>query len=85
METLIYLKQETDVWFEITNLIIPGENDSENELEAMTQWIVENLGLDVPIHFSAFHPDWKMRDIARTSEEILIKAREIALKNGKLT
>lgn len=81
LETLIYLKKETEVWFEITNLIIPGENDSVDELEAMTQWIVENLGTDVPVHFSAFHPDWKMRDKPRTSEEILIKARDIALKN----
>lgn len=82
LETLIYLKHETEVWFEITNLIIPDENDSMDELEAMTQWIFENLGSDVPIHFSAFHPDWKMRDKPRTSEAILIKAREIALKNG---
>ena len=82
LETLIYLKQETEVWFEITNLIIPGENDSVDELEAMTQWLVENLGTDVPIHFTAFHPDWKMRDKPRAGEEILIKARDIALKNG---
>lgn len=82
LDTLVYLKQETDVWFEITNLIIPGENDSESELEEMTQWIVDNLGHDVPIHFSAFHPDWKMQDIPATTLETLINAREIAQKNG---
>src|SRR5438552_10962127 len=60
LDTLVYLKHETNVWFEITTLLIPGENDSEAELEVMTQWIVENLGPDVPIHFTAFHPDWKM-------------------------
>ncbi|MCG8511762.1 MAG: AmmeMemoRadiSam system radical SAM enzyme, partial [Rhodospirillales bacterium] len=60
LDTLKYLKHETDVWFELTNLIIPGENDSEAELDTMTAWVVENLGPDVPMHFSAFHPDWKM-------------------------
>ena len=82
LETLSYLKHETDVWFEITNLVIPGENDSVNEFEEMTQWIMDNLGPDVPIHFTAFHPDWKMLDKPATRPEILIKAREIALKNG---
>tara|TARA_R110002074_G_scaffold14802_20_gene51499 strand:+ start:680 stop:1807 length:1128 start_codon:yes stop_codon:yes gene_type:complete len=81
-ETLMYLKHETDVWFEITDLLIPGENDSEHEIEAMTQWIVENLGPDVPLHFSAFHPDWKMLDKISTPPETLIRAREIAIKNG---
>ena len=57
LDTLVYLKQETNVWFEITNLLIPDENDSERELEEMTQWIVENLGPDVPVHFTAFHPE----------------------------
>ncbi|MCK5497565.1 MAG: AmmeMemoRadiSam system radical SAM enzyme [Gammaproteobacteria bacterium] len=82
LETLVYLKQETNVWLEITNLVIPGENDSDGELEEMTQWIVDNLGHDVPIHFSAFHPDWKMRDTPATKLETLIRAREIAQKNG---
>ncbi|MDH5191813.1 MAG: AmmeMemoRadiSam system radical SAM enzyme, partial [Gammaproteobacteria bacterium] len=62
LETLIYIKKETDVWLETTTLLIPGENDSERELEEMTQWVVENLGPDVPMHFSAFHPSWKMMD-----------------------
>jgi len=82
LDTLVYLKHETDVWFEITNLIIPGWNDSEEELEAMTQWIVEELGPDVPLHFSAFHPDFKMMDVPRTPPATLTRAREIALKNG---
>ena len=82
LETLKYLKYETKVWFEITNLIIPGHNDSEQELEEMTQWIVENLGPAVPLHFTAFHPDWKMRNILRTPPSTLIRARNIAMKNG---
>ena len=82
LETLIYLKQETDVWFEITTLLIPGENDSDAEIEALTQWVMDNLGPDVPLHFSAFHPDWKMRDIPNTPPATLTRARQIALKNG---
>ena len=82
LETLNYLKHETDVWFEITDLLIPGENDSEAEIQEMTQWIMENLGPDVPLHFSAFHPDWKMMDKPRTPKETLVKARRIALDNG---
>ena len=82
LETLVYLKQETDVWFELTTLLIPGENDSEAELEAMTQWVVENLGPDIPMHFTAFHPDWKMQDTPATPPETLTLARAIALKNG---
>ncbi|HZD09753.1 MAG TPA: AmmeMemoRadiSam system radical SAM enzyme [Candidatus Binatia bacterium] len=82
LETLQYLRHETDVWFEITNLIIPGENDSTEELEAMTQWVVEELGPDVPMHFTAFHPDYKMLDHPHTPPATLRRAREIALKNG---
>lgn len=82
LETLLYLKKETKVWFEITNLLIPGENDSEKEIEEMTQWIVENLGPDVPLHFTAFHPDWKMMAYKSTPLSTLIHARKIALKNG---
>ncbi|MGB0671987.1 MAG: AmmeMemoRadiSam system radical SAM enzyme [Rhodospirillales bacterium] len=81
-ETLVYLAQETDVWFEITDLLIPGENDGEAEIEAMTQWIVENLGPHRPVHFTAFHPDWKMRDLPRTPPETLHRARYIARRNG---
>lgn len=82
LETIKYIKQETAVWLELTTLIIPGENDSESELQEMTQWVVENLGGDVPMHFSAFHPDWKMLDKPVTPPESLLKARKIALNNG---
>lgn len=82
LDTLKYLKHETDVWFELTTLLIPGENDSEAELEAMTQWVMEELGPDVPMHFSAFHPSWKMMDHPHTSASTLETARRIALKNG---
>ncbi len=82
LETLEYLKHETDVWFELTTLLIPGENDSPAEIDRMTQWVVSHLGPDVPMHFSAFHPDWKMRDHPSTPPETLRRAREIALKNG---
>jgi pyruvate formate lyase activating enzyme len=82
LDTLVYLKHHTDVWFEITTLLIPGENDSDAELEAMTQWVVEHLGPDVPLHFTAFHPDWKMTDKPPTPPATLARARRIALKNG---
>ena len=82
LETLEYLKHETEVWFEITTLLIPGENDSNAEIESMTRWVVERLGPDVPMHFTAFHPDWKMLEHQPTPPATLIRAREIALKNG---
>lgn len=82
LETLEYLKNETKVWFEITTLLIPQENDSEEELENMTQWIFEKLGPDIPLHFSAFHPDWKMQDRDRTPIKTLERARSIAIRNG---
>jgi pyruvate formate lyase activating enzyme len=82
LETLEYLRHETRVWFEITTLLIPGENDSNDELDAMTRWIADKLGADVPLHFTAFHPDWKMLDKSRTPAATLTRAREIALKNG---
>ena len=82
LDTLIYLKHETDVWFELTTLLIPGQNDSELELQEMTQWVVERLGPDIPLHFTAFHPDFKMMDIPRTPPETLTRARQIALDNG---
>lgn len=82
LDTLLYLKEKTDVWLEITTLLIPGENDSETELEQMAKWVMDNLGPDVPWHFSAFHPDWKMLDKPSTPLNTLIKAREIAVKQG---
>lgn len=82
LDTLCYLKHETNVWFELTTLLIPGENDSSAEIERMSQWVVEHLGPDVPMHFTAFHPDWKMMDKPATPRATLTQAREIALKNG---
>ena len=82
LDTLVYLKRETNVWFEITTLLIPGENDSEKELEELTRWVVEHLGPDVPLHFSAFHPDFKMLDKPPTPASTLTMARRIAMKNG---
>jgi len=82
LDTLIYLKRETDVWFEITTLLIPGENDTDSELDELTRWVVEELGTDVPIHFTAFHPDWKMLDHRPTPAQTLVRARQIALSHG---
>ncbi len=82
LDTLVYLKHETAVWFEITTLLIPGENDSDEELAAMTRWVVAELGPDVPLHFTAFHPDYKMRDKPPTPPATLRRARQIALDNG---
>jgi pyruvate formate lyase activating enzyme len=82
LETLEYLKHETEVWFEITTLLIPGLNDGDEELDRLTQWVVERLGPDVPIHFTAFHPDWKMLDRPPTPPATLTRARRIALANG---
>jgi pyruvate formate lyase activating enzyme len=81
-ETLIYLHRETNVWFEITTLLIPGENDSDKELHDMSAWIEENLGPNIPWHFSAFHPDWKMMDKPRTPPSTLRRARDIAREYG---
>ena len=82
LETLNYLKHETSVWFEITTLLIPGENDSDAELDALSAWVMDNLGPDVPLHFTAFHPDWKMRDKIATPPATLTRARAIARANG---
>jgi pyruvate formate lyase activating enzyme len=82
LDTLVYLKKETDVWFELTTLLIPGENDSDKELDEMTRWVVEQLGPDVPMHFTAFHPDWKMLDKPPTPPATLTRARRIAMQNG---
>jgi len=82
LETLEYLRHDTDVWVEITNLIIPGENDDPAELDAMTAWVVDRLGPQVPMHFSAFHPDYKMMDHSRTPPATLARARSIAVANG---
>lgn len=82
LDTLYWLKHETDIWFEITTLLIPGENDSPEEIQQMCDWILENLGDEVPVHFTAFHPDFKMLDKPRTPPSTLNMARNIALKSG---
>ncbi|HHH30777.1 MAG TPA: AmmeMemoRadiSam system radical SAM enzyme [Polyangiaceae bacterium] len=82
LETLEYIKHETDVWLELTTLLIPELNDSDEELTALCEWVVDRLGPDVPLHFSAFHPDYKMRDRPRTPAATLTRARRIALKAG---
>ena len=82
LETLLYLRHETGVWLEITSLLIPGLNDSDSDLDAMTRWVAGQLGPDVPVHFTAFHPDFKMRDRPPTPPETLARARRIALDNG---
>jgi pyruvate formate lyase activating enzyme len=82
LETLEYLVHETEVWVEVTTLLIPGLNDSDEEIDAETRWFAERLGVDVPLHFTAFHPDWKMRDRPHTPPATLTRAREIGLANG---
>jgi pyruvate formate lyase activating enzyme len=82
LDTLRYVCNETDVWVEITTLLIPGWNDSDRELHSMTEWVVENLGPDVPMHFTAFHPDWKLRDVPSTPPATVSRARDIARSNG---
>jgi pyruvate formate lyase activating enzyme len=82
LDTLKYIQHETDCWLETTTLIIPGENDSEKELTEMCEWVVENLGVDMPMHFSAFHPDFKMLDKPPTPPKTLTMARDIAMKAG---
>jgi pyruvate formate lyase activating enzyme len=82
LDTLVYLKHETAVWFEITTLLIPGRNDSDAELAALSAWVARELGPDVPLHFTAFHPDWKMRDVSATPPATLTRARRIAIDHG---
>jgi pyruvate formate lyase activating enzyme len=82
LDTLVYLKHETSVWFEITTLLIPGHNDSDAELTALSKWVARELGPDVPLHFSAFHPDFKMPDVPPTPPATLRRARRMALEQG---
>ncbi len=82
LDTIKYLKHETDVWLELTTLLIPDKNDSDKEIESMSQWILDELGPDVPLHFSAFHPDFKMQDIPPTPAATLTRARNIAMQQG---
>ncbi|HJZ51297.1 MAG TPA: AmmeMemoRadiSam system radical SAM enzyme, partial [Candidatus Acidoferrales bacterium] len=82
LDTLKWLKNETNVWFEITNLIIPTLNDAADESRELADWILKNLGPDVPLHFTAFHPDFKLQDKPRTPPDTLHAARRIALEAG---
>ena len=81
-DTLRYIALETEVLLEITTLLIPGENDGDAEIDAMTQWIGGELGLDIPLHFTAFHPDYRMTGVPRTPAATLRRARDIARRNG---
>ncbi|MFW2403397.1 MAG: AmmeMemoRadiSam system radical SAM enzyme [Gammaproteobacteria bacterium] len=82
LDTLQFIRHETGTWLELTTLLIPGENDSSAELDAMTRWVVDELGPDVPMHFTAFHPDWKMQSVENTPASTLTLARRIAMDNG---
>jgi pyruvate formate lyase activating enzyme len=82
LDTLVYLRHETKVWFEITTLLIPGHNDSDEEITALSRWVMKELGPEIPLHFSAFHPDHKMPDVPATPPSTLIRARDIAIKEG---
>ncbi len=82
LETLRHIRYETDCWLEITTLLIPGRNDGDAELEALTRWVRNELGAEVPLHFTAFHPDYRMLDLPRTPLATLRRAREIGHRNG---
>jgi pyruvate formate lyase activating enzyme len=82
LDTLCYLRRETNVWFEVTTLLIPGENDTPGELDKASDWFAAKLGPEVPWHFTAFHPDFKMPDTPRTPPATLTRAREIARSKG---
>jgi pyruvate formate lyase activating enzyme len=82
LDTLKYLRHETDVWFEITTLLIPGHNDSREEVQRLSEWVLRELGSDVPLHFTAFHPDYKMLDVPRTPARTLTMARNVAREVG---
>jgi pyruvate formate lyase activating enzyme len=82
LDTLKYLRHETNVWFEITTLLIPTLNDSDEELYQLSKWVAAELGPDVPLHFTAFHPDYKLNELPGTPPSTLARAREIALGEG---
>ena len=82
LDTLIYLRHETNVWIEVTTLLIPGHNDSVEEIEQMCEWFHRELGDDVPLHFTAFHPDYKLDDVGHTPPATLVRAREQARSHG---
>jgi pyruvate formate lyase activating enzyme len=82
LDTLVYLREQTDVWLEITTLLIPGRNDSDDEIRRAAAWVAEHLGPDVPWHFTAFHPDYRLRDVEPTPPATLRRARAIARDAG---
>jgi pyruvate formate lyase activating enzyme len=82
LDTLAYVHHDTDCWLEITTLLIPGHNDSDEEITALSKWVAKELGLEVPLHFTAFHPDWKMPDVPPTPPATLTRARKIAMDAG---
>lgn len=82
LDTLRWLKHESNVWFEVTNLMIPGENDSPEEIARMCDWLLNNIGDMVPVHFTAFHPDFRMVDHEHTPAKTLNRARKQALEAG---
>jgi pyruvate formate lyase activating enzyme len=82
LDTLAYVHHDTDCWLEVTTLLIPGQNDSDRELGELARWLVQELGPEVPLHLSAFHPDWKMTDLPATPSATLSRARRIALDAG---
>ena len=82
LETIEYVRHQTDVWLELTTLLIPGHNDSDDEIDRLTSWVAEKLGPDVPLHFTAFHPDYKMLDVPPTPAATLVRARKIGMENG---
>jgi pyruvate formate lyase activating enzyme len=82
LDSLRYIRHETDTWLEITTLLIPGENDSAGEIQALARWVLDELGPDVPLHFTAFHPDWRMRHVPPTRPDTLQRARSIAQETG---
>jgi len=82
LDTLRFLKNETEVWFEVTTLLIPGQNDSPDEVDRLSEWFARELGPDVPLHFTAFHPDFKLTDVPRTPGETCRRAREQARRHG---
>jgi pyruvate formate lyase activating enzyme len=82
LDTLAMIHHETNCWLEITTLLIPGHNDSDQELKQLSTWVANELGADVPLHFTAFHPDWKMPDVSATPPATLTRARRIAQDAG---
>jgi pyruvate formate lyase activating enzyme len=82
LDTLSYLRHETQVWFEVTTLLIPGHNDTAEEIDRLCAWFADKLGPEVPLHFTAFHPDYRMLDVPRTPAATLSRARQQAQAHG---